>query len=92
MRYSILVPLIVILLGSAATGAVADPLKPPIYGVGLLGLGLAMWPIAKKQKDPPLARYLATNGRLEFRRYVMFWIAISMLLSTAYGAYLFRQE
>ncbi len=80
---------IVVLVGSLATNAVSAVLRPPVYGLGLLVMGLAMWPLARHQSYPR-ARYLAVDGKLVFGKYLMFWVGVSILLMSIYGAYLFR--
>ena len=85
-----LIPAMVVLAAIVITNTAAPVYRPPIAGVLFFAIGLTIYPFARKQHPPFLARYVADGDRLVFSRYVMTWIGISMLFAAIQGMITFR--
>lgn len=74
-----------VLFGSAFSNAFDPLFRPWVSGLGIFLLGLLVWPEARRNPAPPLAKYFAPQGQLSFARYVIFYAAFALALGAAFA-------
>ena len=93
MKTRIIAWMIIVLVYAALADKAARVWQPPLVGVFTLLLGVSAWPSVRDDFRPNqgLARELSVDGRPVFRKHLTACIAVSMLATVFYGAFLFRR-